>query len=67
MLEGNAVKQFAVALVVRESESIIHESGGTVFTLEGAAKAHCRQLDVPGETHCDRRGLPWGESIDDYC
>jgi len=67
MLEGNVVKQFAVALVVRESESIIHESGGTFFTLEGAAKAHCRQLDVPGETHCDRRGLPWGESIDDYC
>ncbi len=67
MLEDTAVKHFAVAIVVRESESIIHESGGTFFTLEGAAKAHCRQLDVPGETHCDRRGLPWGESIDDYC
>ena len=26
-----------------------------------------RELDVPGETHCERLGLPWGESIDDYC
>ena len=67
MLEGNAVKQFAVALVVRESESIIHESGGTFFSLKGAAKAHCRQLDVPGEAYCERSSLPWGESIDDYC
>jgi len=66
-LGDNDVKHFAVAHVVREDESIIHESGGTFFTLEGAAKAHCERLDVPGETHCERRGLPWGESIDDYC
>ena len=66
-LEGNSVKPFAVALVAREKDAIVHVSGGTFFSLEGAAKAHCRQLGVPGETHCERRGLPWGESIDDYC
>lgn len=65
--DGDSVKNFAVAFVSREEESIIHESGGSFFTLEGATKAHCRQLDVPGETHCEHRGLPWGESIDDYC
>ncbi|HNP64156.1 MAG TPA: hypothetical protein PKH39_09480 [Woeseiaceae bacterium] len=66
-LDGKAVKGFAVALVVREHESIIHESGGTFFSLEGAAKAHCRQLDVPGAEYCERNNLPWGESIDDFC
>ena len=67
MFEGDAVKGLAVALVVREGDSIIHESGGSFFSLEGAVKAHCHQLDVPGEAYCERSGLPWGESIDDYC
>ena len=66
-LVDNAVKDFAVARILHEGQKIVHESSGTFFTLEGAARAHCEQLDVPWKEHCERRGLPWGESIDDFC
>ncbi len=66
-LGDDSVKPFAVARVVREEQMIIHESCGTFFTLEGVSKAHCEQLAVLWKEHCERRGLPWGDSIDNYC
>lgn len=66
-LGDSSVKSFAVARVVCEGQKVVDENSGTFFTLEGAARAHCEQLDVPWREHCKRRGLPWGESIDDFC
>ena len=65
--EDPSVKDYAVARVVSEGQTIVHESSGTFFTLEGAARVYCEQLDAPWKEHCERRGLPWGESIDDFC
>jgi hypothetical protein len=64
---GDNIKEFAVAYLVREDQIIIHENRGSFFTLEGAAKAYCETLDVPWKEHCERRGLPWGDAIDNYC
>ena len=65
--ESASVKDYAVARIVCEGQMIVHESSGTFFTLEGAARVYCEQLDVPWKEHCERRSLPWGESIDDFC
>ncbi len=65
-LGDSSVESVAVARVVSEERKVVHESRSTFFTLEGAARAHCEQLDVPWREHRERRGLPWGESIDEF-
>ena len=54
-LQGNPVKEWALAKVTVENGKFVHEAIRTYLTLQGALKQHCRLLDVP-----------FGESIDDY-
>ncbi len=52
----DAIKDWSLARISIESERFVHESLGTFFTLEGATKQFCLA-----------RGVPWEDSIDDYC
>jgi len=54
-LQGNPVKEWALARVTVENGKFVHENIRAYFTLQGALKQHCRLLAVP-----------LAESIDDY-
>ncbi len=55
----SGVKDWSLAKVSFEAGQIVHESGGTFFTQEGAMKHHLRALGIPFDEALY-------ESIDDY-